>query len=147
MCVFLTESFARVSLTGRNNQAAEGEQVVLICRVKRLSLPRTLTWSIRRDSITPDSILTLYSSGAISWFGEQQQRYQLKIEEKAPQQSEMWYHLIINSASKSEEGKYQCSVSVDSGKAPRKLSPSNELAVSVESPSNYLFIPCYFKGL
>uniref|UniRef100_A0A8C6U1T7 Ig-like domain-containing protein n=1 Tax=Neogobius melanostomus TaxID=47308 RepID=A0A8C6U1T7_9GOBI len=115
------ESFVRVSLTGRYNQAAEGQEVELICRVKGLSLPRTLTWSIRRDSPTPDTILTLYSSGAISWFGDQQQRYQLKIENKNPQQNEMWYHLIIKSASKSEAGKYQCSVSVVLEQAPRKL--------------------------
>lgn len=135
------ESFVRVSLTGRNNQAAEGEQVVLICRVKRLSLPRTLTWSVRRHgSPTPDSILTLYSSGAVSWFGDQQQRYQLKIEEKNPLQNEMWYHLLINSASKSEAGQYQCSVSVVLEKAPRKLTPSNELAVSVERPESDLIL-------
>uniref|UniRef100_A0A8C6U6M4 Ig-like domain-containing protein n=1 Tax=Neogobius melanostomus TaxID=47308 RepID=A0A8C6U6M4_9GOBI len=129
-----------VSLTGRYNQAAEGQEVELICRVKGLSLPRTLTWSIRRDSPTPDTILTLYSSGAISWFGDQQQRYQLKIENKNPQQNEMWYHLIIKSASKSEAGKYQCSVSVVLEQAPRKLSPSNELAVSVERPKSDLIL-------
>lgn len=140
VCVLVTESFVSVSLTGRNFLAAEGQEVELICRVKRLTLPRTLTWSVRHDSPTPDSILTLYSSGAISWFGEKQQRYQLKIEEKNPQQNEMWYRLIVTSASKSEAGKYQCSVSVVLENAPRKLKPSNELAVSVERPSNVSFI-------
>lgn len=132
------ESFVKLSLTGRNNLAAEGQEVELICRVKMLSLPRTVTWSIRRDSPTPDSILTLYSNGAISWFGDQQQRYQLKITEKNPKQNEMWYHLIIASASKSEAGKYQCSVSVVLQKTLRKLKPSNELAVSVERPKSDL---------
>lgn len=135
----LLESFVKVSLRGRNNQAAEGQEVELICRVRRLSLPHTLTWSVRRDSPTPDNILTLYSSGAISWFGDQQQRYQLKIE-KNPQQNETWYYLIINSASKREAGKYQCSVSVMLEKTPRKMTLSNELAVNVERPKSDLIL-------
>uniref|UniRef100_A0A3B4A560 Ig-like domain-containing protein n=1 Tax=Periophthalmus magnuspinnatus TaxID=409849 RepID=A0A3B4A560_9GOBI len=106
-------------------------RVELICRIKRLKLPRTLIWSVRRGSTTPDSILTLYSNGAISWSGDQQQ-YQLKIENKN-QQDEMWYHLIISSASKKDAGNYKCSVSVVLDKAPRKLH-SSELAVSVDSP-------------
>ncbi|XP_055086388.1 immunoglobulin superfamily member 3-like [Periophthalmus magnuspinnatus] len=125
------ESFASVSVIGRNHKAAEGQKVELICRIKRLKLPRTLIWSVRRGSTTPDSILTLYSNGAISWSGDQQQ-YQLKIENKN-QQDEMWYHLIISSASKKDAGNYKCSVSVVLDKAPRKLH-SSELAVSVDSP-------------
>uniref|UniRef100_A0AAV2K2H8 Ig-like domain-containing protein n=2 Tax=Knipowitschia caucasica TaxID=637954 RepID=A0AAV2K2H8_KNICA len=126
------EAVARVFLIGRNHNAAEGQQVELICRVRSLNLPRTLAWSFRRgDSTTPDSILTLYSSGAISWFGDQQ-RYQLKIDNKN-KPNETWYHLIVNSASKRDAGNYQCSVSVILEKTQRKLSAS-ELAVNVESP-------------
>ncbi|XP_072300221.1 immunoglobulin superfamily member 3-like [Eucyclogobius newberryi] len=129
------ESFANVILMNRNNRATEGQEVELICRVKRLKLPRTLTLSVRRGSTTPNNILTLYSNGAISWFGDHQ-RYHLKIDNKI-EQNEMWYHLIINSASKKEAGNYQCSVSVVLEKAPRKLF-SSELAVSVESPASDL---------
>lgn len=124
------ESFVKVLLTGRNNRASVGQEVELICRVRGLSLPRTLSWSLRRDSQNPDSILTLYSDGTISWFGDQH-RYQLKINKNG---NEFWYHLISNSVSEKEAGNYQCSVSVFLENAPRKLRPSNELAVSVKSP-------------
>ncbi|XP_020787515.2 LOW QUALITY PROTEIN: immunoglobulin superfamily member 3-like [Boleophthalmus pectinirostris] len=129
------DKFASVSVIGRNHIASEGDKVELICRVRRLKLPRTLTWSVRRGSPTPDNILTLYSNGAISWFGDQH-RYQLEIVNKN-QQDEMWYHLIISSASKKDAGSYKCSASVVLDKAPKKLS-SSELAVNVVRPASDL---------
>ncbi|KAK7939234.1 hypothetical protein WMY93_002560 [Mugilogobius chulae] len=118
-------------LISRNQNAAEGQEVPLMCRVRELNLPRNLTWSVRRNSTMPDNILTLYSNGAISWFGDHQQ-YQLKID-NTMHKNEMMYYLFINSASKQDTGKYQCSVSVIVDRAPRTL-VSSELAVSVKSP-------------
>ncbi len=102
----------------------------LMCRVKGTRLPITLTWSLQRDASTLDNILTLYHSGAISWFGNQR-HYQLKVEAK---QNEVIYYLLINGATQSQAGSYQCSVSVFLDNVHKKLPPSNPLAVKVQNP-------------
>ena len=92
-------------------------------------MPITLTWSLQRDALTIDTILTL-SNSVISWSGEQH-RYQLKVESGT---NEVIHYLLINGASQSEAGTYQCAVSVFLGNAYKRLPPSNHLAVMVQNP-------------
>ncbi|KAF1382634.1 hypothetical protein PFLUV_G00145810 [Perca fluviatilis] len=131
-----TDSYVKVSLISRNNVATVGENVELMCRIRGLRMPITLTWSLQRDASTLDNILTLYSNGDISWFGNQQ-RYQLKVENT---QNEVIHYLLINSASHREAGRYQCSVSVFLENVHKKLPPSNLLAVLVNNPESKLHL-------
>ncbi|XP_034740484.1 immunoglobulin superfamily member 3-like [Etheostoma cragini] len=131
-----TDSFVKVRLISRNNIVTVGENVQLMCRIKGPQRPITLTWSLQRDALTLDNILTLYSDGAVSWSGEQH-RYQLKVENK---QEEVIYYLLINGVSHREAGIYQCRVSVFLKNVHKKLPPSNPLAVSVQNPESKLHL-------
>uniref|UniRef100_A0A3Q3SAM5 Immunoglobulin superfamily member 3-like n=1 Tax=Mastacembelus armatus TaxID=205130 RepID=A0A3Q3SAM5_9TELE len=111
-----------------------GENVELMCRVRGPRLPMTVTWSLQRDALSIDNIMTLYFDGAISWSGDQH-RYQLKVEN---QQSQVIHSLLINSASHREAGNYQCRVSVVLQNEHKKLPPSNQLAVLVLNPVSKL---------
>uniref|UniRef100_A0A8C2ZRV7 Immunoglobulin superfamily, member 3-like n=1 Tax=Cyclopterus lumpus TaxID=8103 RepID=A0A8C2ZRV7_CYCLU len=118
-------SFVKVKLISRDSSVTVGDNVELMCWVSGPRLPITLTWSLQRPyASTQDSILTVYSDGAISWFGDQQ-RYQLKVENK---ENGVFYYLLMNSASRREAGIYQCWVSVFLEKVHKKLPPSNQLA-------------------
>lgn len=128
--ICVAESFVKLNLISRNNIVTVGENVELMCRVRGLNVPVTLTWSLQRDASTIDNILTLYSDGSISWSGDQH-RYQLKVESK---QKEVIHYLLINGASHREAGRYQCSVSVFLENVHKKLPPSNQLAVNVQNP-------------
>lgn len=128
--ICVAESFVKLNLISRNNIVTVGENVELICRVRGLNVPITLTWSLQRDASTLDNILTLYSDGSISWSGDQH-RYQLKVENK---RKEVIHYLLINGASHREAGRYQCSVSVFLENVHKKLPPSNQLAVNVQNP-------------
>uniref|UniRef100_A0A3Q3XIW3 Ig-like domain-containing protein n=1 Tax=Mola mola TaxID=94237 RepID=A0A3Q3XIW3_MOLML len=131
-----TESFVNVKLISRNNIVSVGETVELICRIRGLNVPATLTWSLQRDASTLDNILTQYSDGSISWSGEQH-RYQLKVEVKEYQ---ALHYLIINGVSHREAGRYQCGVSVFLDNVHKKLPPSNPLAVNVQNPVSKLLL-------
>ncbi|XP_026151200.1 immunoglobulin superfamily member 3-like isoform X2 [Mastacembelus armatus] len=128
------DSFVKVNLISRNNRVTIGENVELMCRVRGPRLPMTVTWSLQRDALSIDNIMTLYFDGAISWSGDQH-RYQLKVEN---QQSQVIHSLLINSASHREAGNYQCRVSVVLQNEHKKLPPSNQLAVLVLNPVSKL---------
>uniref|UniRef100_A0A673AXF6 Zgc:91849 n=1 Tax=Sphaeramia orbicularis TaxID=375764 RepID=A0A673AXF6_9TELE len=128
------DTFAKVILKSRTTIVKVGETVELICLIRQLSLPITLTWSLQRDDSTVNNILTVYSNGTISWSGEQH-RYQLKIQKKTNDDS---YYLIINGASLKEAGRYQCEASVFLENIHKKLRPSNQLAVRVNNPESKL---------
>ncbi|XP_044073443.1 immunoglobulin superfamily member 3-like isoform X2 [Siniperca chuatsi] len=134
--VALIDSFVNLKLISRNNIVTVGENVELMCRVRGPHVPITLTWSLQRYASTLDNILTLYSDGAISWSGDQH-RYQLKVENR---QNEVVHYLLINGASHSEAGSYQCSVSVFLENVHKKLPPSNQLAVNVQKPVSKLVL-------
>ena len=119
-----------MKLISRNSIVSVGETVELICQIKGLNVPATLTWSLQRDASTLDNILTLYYDGSISWSGEQH-RYQLRARIKGHQAN---YYLIINGVSHREAGRYQCDVSVFLNNVHKKLPPSNLLAVKVQNP-------------
>lgn len=125
-----TESFLKVNLISRNNRVNVGENVELLCRVRGPRVPITLTWSLQRDASTVDNILTLYPNGDISWSGDQH-RYQLKVENRL---NEVIHYLLVNGASHSEAGSYQCRASVFLENVHKKLPPSNHLAVMVQKP-------------
>ncbi|XP_010747991.3 immunoglobulin superfamily member 3 isoform X2 [Larimichthys crocea] len=132
-----TDKFVKVSLVSRKSAVALGESVELMCRVKGPRVPITLTWSLQRDSSSnPDTILTLYSNGGISWFGDES-TYQLRVENK---NNEVVHYLLINGASQRESGSYQCSVSVFRENVYKKLPPSNQLALSVQNPVSKLAV-------
>lgn len=101
----------------------------LMCRVRGLSLPLTLSWTLQRDGSNLNNILTMYSDGAISWAGEQHS-YQLRVQ-KNP--DGLYYYLVINGVSHREAGRYQCHVVVSLKNVPRRLE-SNSLAVIVREP-------------
>lgn len=128
--ICFTERFLKLSLISRNNIVTVGENVELICQVKGLNVPMSLTWSLQRDASSIDNILTLYSDGSISWSGDQH-RYQLKVQNKG---SKVIHYLLINGASHREAGRYQCSVSLFMDNVHKKLPPSNQLAVHVQNP-------------
>nr|XP_057938770.1 immunoglobulin superfamily member 3-like isoform X2 [Doryrhamphus excisus]XP_057938771.1 immunoglobulin superfamily member 3-like isoform X2 [Doryrhamphus excisus] len=129
-----TESLVAVRLISRSNMVTIGDNVELMCRVKGPRIPVTLTWILQRGPSARDNILTLYSDGAISWSGEQH-RYQLRIENTP---TERIYFLLINGASHSEAGSYQCQVSVFQNNVYKKLPPSNPTAVMVQNPESDL---------
>uniref|UniRef100_A0A8C2ZTK8 Immunoglobulin superfamily, member 3-like n=1 Tax=Cyclopterus lumpus TaxID=8103 RepID=A0A8C2ZTK8_CYCLU len=132
-----TDSFVKVKLISRDSSVTVGDNVELMCWVSGPRLPITLTWSLQRPyASTQDSILTVYSDGAISWFGDQQ-RYQLKVENK---ENGVFYYLLMNSASRREAGIYQCWVSVFLEKVHKKLPPSNQLGVLVQDPVSDLVL-------
>ncbi|XP_059198540.1 immunoglobulin superfamily member 3-like [Centropristis striata] len=131
-----SDSFIKVYLISRNSIVTVGQNVELMCRVKGPRVPITVTWSLQRDDSTLDNILTLYSDGAISWSGNQHS-YQLKVENK---KNEVIHFLLINGASHREAGSYQCMVSVYLENVPKKLPPSNQLAVSVQNPEGNLVL-------
>ncbi|XP_008273849.1 immunoglobulin superfamily member 3-like [Stegastes partitus] len=128
------ESMVKVYLISRSNKATVGENVELMCRVKGPRMPITLAWSLQRDASNVDNIVTLYSDGAISWFGNQD-RYQLKVQSNS---NEVVHYLQIIGASHREEGSYQCSVSIVYENVLKKLNPSNPLAVKVLNPESKL---------
>ncbi|XP_068602567.1 immunoglobulin superfamily member 3-like [Brachionichthys hirsutus] len=132
------DSFVRVNLISRNNIVTIGDNVELICRVRGVhaGLPITLAWSLQRDGSSLDSILTVYSDGAISWSGEQH-RYQLQVQNKG---NEINHYLLINGASHWEAGRYQCSASIFLANVHKQLPPSNQLAVKVQDPVQQLSI-------
>ncbi|KAM9850945.1 immunoglobulin superfamily member 3-like [Aulostomus maculatus] len=131
-----TESFVEVSLFSRNNMATMGENVELMCRIRGMRLPVTVTWSLQRDSTAIDNILTLYSDGSISWSGEQH-RYQLKV---AKQQGQTIHYLLINGVSHREAGSYQCRVSIFQESVHKKLQASNKLTLIVQNPASHLIL-------
>lgn len=133
----------KVSLRSRNSRVTVGENVALMCRVAGPRMPVTVTWSLQRDGTTPNNILTLYSDGSISWSGNQH-RYQLKVENE---KNQVIHYLLINSASNTEAGSYQCSVSVFLHNVYKKLPPSNLLAVVVQKPGNEIFEQFYIARL
>lgn len=120
----------KVSLKSRNTIATVGENVELICQVKKQNLPVTLAWSVQQDDSGPVNILTLYSNGEISWSGDSR-RYQVKVANKP---NEAFYYLLINGATHREAGRYQCSAYVFLNDQYKKLPPSNQLAVNVNNP-------------
>uniref|UniRef100_UPI0037E82BE0 immunoglobulin superfamily member 3-like n=1 Tax=Semicossyphus pulcher TaxID=241346 RepID=UPI0037E82BE0 len=127
------ESFVKVKLISRNSVVTVGENVKLMCLVRGVHVPVTVAWSLQRDA-SIDNILMVYSSGAISWSGEQQHRYQLKIDKS---ETELIHYLLINAASHGEAGRYQCSVSHNAHKRPMQ---SNPLAVQVLDPVSKLIL-------
>lgn len=125
------ESVVTLSLSGRNSMATMGDSVELMCRVRRLNLPMTLSWTLQRDgsSLDLDNVLTMYSDGSISWAGEQHS-YQLRVQ-KNP--NGLYHYLLINGVSQREAGRYQCHVVVSLKNVPKRLE-SNSLAVIVRNP-------------
>uniref|UniRef100_A0A3Q1FY57 Immunoglobulin superfamily, member 3-like n=1 Tax=Acanthochromis polyacanthus TaxID=80966 RepID=A0A3Q1FY57_9TELE len=120
-------------LSSRNNKVTVGENVELMCRVSGPRVPITLTWSLQRDASNVDNILTLYSDGTISWFGNQN-RYQVKVHNG--QTNSVIHFLQIIGASHREAGSYRCMVSQFVENVHKKLSTSYPLAVMVQSPGN-----------
>ncbi|XP_023155359.2 immunoglobulin superfamily member 3-like [Amphiprion ocellaris] len=129
------DSLVKVFLISRNSKVTVGENVDLMCRVKGPRMPITLTWSLQRDASSVDNILTLYSDGTISWFGNQH-RYQLKVQNG--QTNEVVHYLQIIGASHREAGSYQCMVSQFVENVHKKLRTSNQLAVMVQNPESKL---------
>lgn len=127
----VAESVVTLGLSGRNTMATMGDSVELMCRVRRLNLPMTLSWTLQRDgsSLDLDNVLTMYSDGSISWAGEQHS-YQLRVQ-KNP--NGLYHYLLINGVSQREAGRYQCHVVVSLKNVPKKLE-SNSLAVIVRDP-------------
>lgn len=125
----VAESFVTLGLIGRNSVAMLGDRVELVCRVRGLNLPMTLSWTLQRDGSSLDNVLTMYSDGSISWAGEQH-NYQLKVQ-KSP--NGLYHYLVINDLSFREAGRYQCHVVVSLKNVPKKLE-SNSLAVIVRKP-------------
>lgn len=93
----------------------------------------TLSWSVQRDE-SLDNILTMYSDGSISWSGEQH-RYQLRVQKN---QNGLIHYLAINGVGHREAGRYQCSAVVSLKNGPKKLTPSNTVAVIVKDPGSAL---------
>lgn len=135
MCSSLPGSFLKIKLIGRNNRVAVGETVELICQVKDMNVPMSLSWTLQRADSSLDTIVTAYSNGSISWSGVQR-RYQLKVESK---RNEVLHYLLINGASHTEAGSYRCSVSVFQNEVYHKMPPSNPVAVIVEKPGHSNF--------
>lgn len=106
--------------------------VELICQVKDVNVPMSLSWILQRADSSLDTIVTVYSDGSISWSGIQR-RYQLKVERK---KNDIHHYLLINGASHTEAGSYQCSVSVFHNEVYHKMPPSNQVAVTVENPGH-----------
>lgn len=125
----LAESFVTLGLSARTSIAILGDSVELMCRVRGLDLPGTLSWTLQRDGSSLDNILTMYSDGAISWAGEQHS-YQLRVQKNTYGHH---YYLVINGVSHREAGRYQCHVGVSLKNGPKKLE-SNGLAVIVREP-------------
>ncbi|XP_068184842.1 immunoglobulin superfamily member 3-like [Antennarius striatus] len=132
------DSFVRLNLISRNNMVTIGDNVELICRIRGIhaGLPITLAWSLQRDDLSLDSIVTVYSDGTISWSGEQR-RYQLRVQNKG---DEIYHYLLISGASHWEEGRYQCSASIFLENVHKQLRPSNQLALKVQNPVQKLSI-------
>lgn len=118
-----------LGLSGRGSIATVGDRVELVCRVRGLNLPGTLSWTLQREGSSLDSILTMYSDGAISWAGEQHS-YQLRVQKNSYGH---YYYLVVNGVSHREAGRYQCHVGVPLKNGPKKLE-SNSLAVVVREP-------------
>ncbi|XP_022059441.2 immunoglobulin superfamily member 3-like [Acanthochromis polyacanthus] len=129
------DSLMKVHLSSRNNKVTVGENVELMCRVSGPRVPITLTWSLQRDASNVDNILTLYSDGTISWFGNQN-RYQVKVHNG--QTNSVIHFLQIIGASHREAGSYRCMVSQFVENVHKKLSTSYPLAVMVQSPESKL---------
>ncbi|KAM6978417.1 immunoglobulin superfamily member 3-like [Tautogolabrus adspersus] len=128
--VLPADSFVKVNLISRNSRVTVGENVELMCRVRGVHVPITVTWSLQRDA-SIDNILTVYSNGAISWSAGQH-RYQLNVEKTG---NEFIHHLLISGASHREAGRYQCSVSYNAYKTS-----SYQLAVQVQNPVSSLVL-------
>ncbi|XP_060909018.1 immunoglobulin superfamily member 3-like, partial [Labrus mixtus] len=122
-------SFVKVNLISRNNLVTVGKNVILMCRVRGVRVPMTVTWSLQRDASTIDNILTVYADGAISWSADQH-RYQLNVDKTG---NDFTHKLLIRGASSREAGRYQCSVSYNAHKTE-----SNQLAVQVQNPVSSL---------
>lgn len=129
----------KLVLIGRNSIATLGADLELMCRVRGPRIPMTLSWIVQRDE-SLDNILTMYSDGSISWSGEQQ-RYQLRVQKS---QNELIHYLAINGVGHREAGRYQCSAVVSLKNGPKKLTPSNTVAVTVQDPgSASIFRVCH----
>lgn len=109
-----------------------GDGVALICKVTAPNVPMALTWTVQRNDASLDTIMTVSPDGSIRWSGAQS-RYQLEVENK---KGEVLHHLRINGASQADVGYYRCSVSVFQDNIYRKLTPSNQVAVTVANPGN-----------
>lgn len=127
----VAESFVTLGLIGRNSMATVGDSVELMCRVRGLNLPMTLSWTLQRDgsSLDLDNVLTMYSDGSIVWAREQHS-YQLRVQKNL---NGLYHYLVINGVSQREAGRYQCHVVVSLKNVPKKLE-SNSLAVIVGKP-------------
>lgn len=125
----VAESFVALGLIGRNSMATAGDSVELMCRVRGLNLPMTLSWTLQRDGSSLDNVLTMHSDGSIIWAREQHS-YQLRVQKK---QNGLYHYLVINGVSEREAGRYQCHVVVSLKNVPKKLE-SNSLAVIVGKP-------------
>ncbi|XP_017278106.1 immunoglobulin superfamily member 3 [Kryptolebias marmoratus] len=128
------ESLVKVSLINRHSEVTMGENVELVCNVKGPPVPSTLSWSVQTKGSSLNTIVTLVSDGSISWSGNQHQ-YQVKVRK---QKNLVMYSLIIIGASYREAGSYQCLVSVFLENVYKKLTPSNEVSVTVRNPENKL---------
>uniref|UniRef100_A0A3Q3GJW6 Immunoglobulin superfamily member 3-like n=1 Tax=Labrus bergylta TaxID=56723 RepID=A0A3Q3GJW6_9LABR len=122
-------SFVKVNLISRDNSVTIGENVILMCRIRGVRFPMTVTWSLQRDASIIDNILTVYADGAISWSADQH-RYQLNVEKTG---NGFTHKLLIRGASHREVGRYECSVSYNAHKIA-----SNQLAVQVQNPVSSL---------
>lgn len=127
----------RLALTNRNHMAALGDDVELICRVPRLTLPVTLSWTLQRDGASLDTVLTMYADGSISW-GREQHSYQLKVKEN---QNKLFYYLVINGVSRREEGRYQCHIGVSLKNVPKKMASTSVLVIVREPASTLSLSP------
>ncbi|XP_034549224.1 immunoglobulin superfamily member 2-like [Notolabrus celidotus] len=130
--VTVTELSVNVNLISRESRVTVGNNVELICRVRAVQVPITVTWTLQRDASTIDNILTVYADGTISWSGDQH-RYQLKVQKT---KNEFIHYLLINGASHREKGRYQCGVTYNIN----KKSSSNWLAVQVQDPESKLVL-------
>lgn len=128
----VAESLVKLKLvTRKKSNVTVGENVELMCLVRGLNVPATLTWSRQHNASTTETILTQYSNGSINWSGEQH-HYQLKVQKT--NEKEVINYLIINRATHREAGLYQCHVSVFLENVHKKLPPSNQLGVTVMNP-------------
>lgn len=126
-------SFIKVNLKSRDNMVTIGENALLICQVRGVHVPITVTWSLLRDDSSIENILTVNSNGGISWSASQH-RYQLNVQRI---DNGFIHSLLIRGASNIEAGRYQCTVSHNTHMTP---AVSNQLAVQVNEPVSNLVL-------
>ncbi|CAL8268354.1 unnamed protein product [Lota lota] len=135
--VSLLETSLKLGLMGRDTQATLGGDVALMCQVKGPIVPMTLTWTLLRDGLPSfDKLVEQSPDGVITWQGDWQQRYQLRVERTG--KTSLLHTLRIVGATLNEAGRYQCEVSVFLEKRHKKMPPSNNVAVRVSLPKSKL---------